>query len=553
MTELPGGTAGRREYRILGPLEVLDGGTPVALGGYKQRSLLAFLLLHANEVVPSERLITELWGETPPRTAATSLQNFVSQLRKVLGPDVLVTRPPGYQLRVQPDELDSKRFETLWREARGKEPEERARLLGQALALWRGAPLADFTYEPWAEDAIRHYEELRLLAVEELIDAELELDRHTDVVARVESLVREHPLRERPRAQLMLALYRAGRQAEALEAYQDARRALVDELGIEPSPELQRLHAAILRHETRLDRAASAPVADDHYGDVVNALLAGRLVTVLGPDVVPEDAPDVVEHLAKSFGYPTQNGTRELTRVSQYVATMSGVGPLYDALHELYAELAPGNVHRFVASLPPNLRERGLANPLVVTTGYDLALERAFEDAGEQFDVVAYVATGRNRGRFWHLPPNGRPQVIEVPNTYATELSLERRAVILKLHGCVDTEPAREWESFVVTEDDYIDYLSRDDLANLIPVGLTAKLRRSHFLFLGYALRDWNLRVLLNRLWGEEKVGYRSWAVQREAPPLEVEFWRRRDVDVYEFPLEEYLQTLASRLADGRT
>jgi hypothetical protein len=260
-----------------------------------------------------------------------------------------------------------------------------------------------------------------------------------------------------------------------------------------------------------------------------------------------------VEHLVKSFGYPTQNGTPELPRVSQYVATMTGIGPLYDALHELYApEFEAGEAHGFAASLARTLPERGAPYPLVVTTGYDLALERAFADAGKEVDVVSYVATGSNRGRFWHLAPNERPQVIEIPNTYATELALERRSVILKLHGCVDRDDSREWESFVVTEDDYIDYLAREDLANLIPVALTAKLRRSHFLFLGYALRDWNLRVLLNRLWGEEKVGYRSWAVQPDAPPLEIEFWRRRDVAVFELELDEYVRALNRRLEDVR-
>jgi hypothetical protein len=230
---------------------------------------------------------------------------------------------------------------------------------------------------------------------------------------------------------------------------------------------------------------------------------------------------------------------------------MTGPGPLYDTLHELYNQtFEPGPVHRFVAEVPARLRELGAPHQLVVTTGYDLVLEQALTNAGEEFDVVAYVATGRNRGRFWHLPPGERPRVIEIPNTYATELSLERRTVVLKLHGGVDRDTAREWESFVVTEDDYIDYLARDELANLIPVGLTAKLRRSHFLFLGYALRDWNLRVLLNRLWGEEKVGYRSWAVQPEAPALEIESWRRRDVDVFDIPLEQYVATLDRRLAE---
>ena len=137
-----------------------------------------------------------------------------------------------------------------------------------------------------------------------------------------------------------------------------------------------------------------------------------------------------------------------------------------------------------------------------MSTNYDLALERAFEEAGEELDIVAYVATGTQRGRFWHRPPGKPPRPIDVPNTYATELSLERRTILLKLHGAVDPLPEREWESFVITEDDYIDYLGRSELTAVVPVALAAKLRRSHFLFLGYEMADWNLRLILNRIWG---------------------------------------------------
>ena len=541
------------EFRILGPLEVLRDRIAVRLAGQKQRALLAFLLLRPNEVVASERLIDELWGEPAPKTALTSLQNVVSQLRKALGPDVLETRAPGYRLHVEPEQLDLAVFERRLRESRSANPAERARVIRDALALWRGSPLVDFAYEAWAQHEIRRLEELRLVALEERIDAELELGQEAQLVPELEALVREHPLRERTRAQLMRALYRSGRQGEALQHFHEARRALVDELGADPSPELQRVHQAILRQETSLDRAG-APGANDHHGEIAKALLNGRLVAVLGPGVEPQGAPDVVEHLARSFEYPRHNGRTDLPRVSQYVATMAGVGPLYDTLHELYdADLEPSRVHRFVAALAPTLRSRGLPCPLVVTTAYDLALERAFADAGEEFDVVAYVATGRARGRFWHLPHGGAPRLVEIPNTYATELDLEKRSVVLKLHGGVERGSEREWESFVVTEDDYIDYLAREELANLIPVGLTAKLRRSHFLFLGYALRDWNLRVLLNRLWGEEKVGYRSWAVQPEAPPLEVEFWRKREVDVFELAVEEFVDAFERRLVEQKT
>ena len=537
------------DFRILGPLEVLNDGTPVLLSGQKQRALLAVFLLRANDVVPAERLIELLWGESPPRTAPTSLQNLVSQLRKALGSGLLLeTRAPGYRLRLEPDQLDLSRFEGLVRRAREAEPPERARLLGEALALWRGSPLVDFAYELWAQNDIRRLEELHLGVLEERIAVELELDRHAELISELETLVAEHPDRERLRGQLMLALYRSGRQAEALQAYQSARRTLVDELGIEPGPDLQRLNASILRQESSLERVRSAE-PEDSLGDVVRALAAGRVVPVLGPRAEASGAPNLVEHLVKAFDYAESAG--DLTRVSQYIATISGEGPLYDALHDLYGvELAPGRVHRFLASLPPLLRDRGAPHQLIVTTAYDLALEQAFSEAGEEFDVVVYLATGRNRGKFLHLALDRPPTVIKEPNLYATELSLERRTVILRVHGRVDRDDGREWESFVVTEDDYIGYLAPGELASVMPVALAARLRRSHFLFLGYALRDWHLRLLLNRLWGDEKVGYWSWSVQPDASALETEFWRRRDVDLFELELDDYVKALEQRLTE---
>ena len=229
---------------------------------------------------------------------------------------------------------------------------------------------------------------------------------------------------------------------------------------------------------------------------------------------------------------------------------MKGSGPLYDELHELLdADLPPTPLHSFLASLPPLLRERGLPPQVVVTTSYDTALEKAFEEAGEAVEVVTYLAAGRNRGRFCHIAPDGTGRLIEEPNTYATELSLDRNTVILKLHGQVERTPAREWESFVVTEDDYIDYLAQTEIAAAVPVSLAARLRRSHFLFLGYTMADWNLRVILHRLWGDQPLSYHSWAVQPEPKALEREFWHRRDVDVLELPFEEYAGILGSYVA----
>jgi DNA-binding SARP family transcriptional activator len=534
------------EFRLLGPLEVRSEGASVQLGGPKQRALLALLLVDAGRTVSTDRLIDALWGEQPPRTAATSLQNFVSQLRKQLGPEVLVTKPPGYLLRIDPLQVDVNRVNALVTEARAAAAGERAAKLREAIELWRGPPLAEFGFEAFAQSEIARLEELRLALIEERIEAEIEEGRAAAVVGELEALVGEHPVRERFREQLMLALYQSGRQAEALEAFQEGRRVLVEELGIDPSPRLQQLHSAILRQEVGLEPTRAAP-AQDHFEDVVRTILEGRVVPVLGTDVA-----ELTARLAQRFGYPADDGGATLPRVAQYVAVMKGSGPLYDELHELLdTELPPTSLHRFLASLPPVLRERGLPHQLLVTTGYDTALERAFEEAGETIEIVSYLAAGRNRGRFCHITPDGKGSLIEEPNTYATELSLERNTVILKLHGQVERTPAREWESFVVTEDDYIDYLAQTEVAAAVPVSLAATLRRSHFLFLGYTMADWNLRVILHRLWGDQPLSYHSWAVQPEPKPLEREFWRRRDVDVVELGFEQYADALGRYLEAG--
>lgn len=249
------------EFRILGPLEVIEHGRPLALGGLRQRALLALLLTRANEVVSTDRLIDELWGANPPGNAANALQYHVSRLRKALGrSEAIVTREPGYLVRVAPDDLDLLRFERLVEEARQSPPEGAARRLHDALSLWRGAALADLASEPFAQAEILRLDDLRLAALELRIEADLALGRHVELVGELEVLVGEHPLREQPRAQLMLALYRSGRQAEALDVYRETRRLLVDELGIEPGLALQQLEKAILRQDPELDSPHSAAV-----------------------------------------------------------------------------------------------------------------------------------------------------------------------------------------------------------------------------------------------------------------------------------------------------
>jgi DNA-binding SARP family transcriptional activator len=241
------------DFRILGSLEVIDAGRPVEITGQKQRALLAVLLLHGNEVVSSDRLIDALWPERPPGTAAKALQVYVSQLRKLLGKDRVETKAPGYLLRVGEGELDRDCVRRLVDEGR----------LQEALALWRGRPLYEFEYEPFAQADIARLEELRLACLEQRIELDLAAGRHAAIVGELEALVAGHPLREGFRAQLMLALYRSGRQAEALEAYQAARAALVEELGIELARELRALHQAILNQDPTLDLVAQPPAEID--------------------------------------------------------------------------------------------------------------------------------------------------------------------------------------------------------------------------------------------------------------------------------------------------
>ena len=267
------------QLRLLGPVEAVDGGRPIPLGGRKPRALLAILTLHANEVVSSDRLIDELWGERPPATATTALQVYVSRLRKVLPAGALVTRSPGYALEIDPEDVDAYRFERLVAEARTAETHRARELLGEALELWRGSPLADLSFEPFAQAELARLEELYAVAVEDRIEADLALGRHAELVPELEALAARDPLRERLRGQLMLALYRSGRQADALEVFRSARRSLVDELGIEPGPALQRLEHAILAQDPSLE----APVAAEPPS--ARAVPERKLVTVLFIDL----------------------------------------------------------------------------------------------------------------------------------------------------------------------------------------------------------------------------------------------------------------------------
>jgi DNA-binding SARP family transcriptional activator len=279
----------RVEYRVLGPLEAIVDGVPAKLGGPKQRATLALLLLQANAVVPTGQLIDGLWPDDPPNSAANLVQGYVSGLRKALGKGAIETRGTGYLLRAEADVFDAKRFERLVQDgSRALEQgnsDEAANTLTAALALWRGPALADLDERGLAVVAAR-LEELRVLATERRIEAELSLGRAAELVTEVEELVRRHPLRERPRGLLMLALYRSERQAEALDAYRVARSMLVDELGIEPSAWLSELHTSMLRHDPSLDEGLTVATRSE-----LRSILVGALSPTSVPALVAIAAP----------------------------------------------------------------------------------------------------------------------------------------------------------------------------------------------------------------------------------------------------------------------
>ena len=258
------------EFRILGPVEVVDGDRRIPLGGRKRRALLAMLILRRQQVVSVDELIDALWGDDPPKTAEHSVQVYVSELRKALGGmgedgNVVVARhDPGYALDVPPSAIDLYRFDVL--RGRGQaalgeqDPARAAVLFREALAIWRGPALADFAYDDFARAEIERLEELRLITIEDRLVADLASGRHTELVAELRALVDEHPARERLRADLMLALYRTGRQAEAIEAFHAGRARLSEEFGLDPSPRLVELASAILASDPSIDLAPSAEI-----------------------------------------------------------------------------------------------------------------------------------------------------------------------------------------------------------------------------------------------------------------------------------------------------
>ena len=307
---------------------------------------------------------------------------------------------------------------------------------------------------------------------------------------------------------------------------------------------------------------------DAHFRSVVRAILDGRLVPFLGagfnvpgrPDAAPQwsgeceflpSGSELSWYLAETFDYPHEQDRRNLVRVSQYVEVLNGTGPLYELLRRIFTNerYRPALQHKFLAGLPGVSRPLGIPPryQLIVTTNYDDMVEHALREAEQEFDLAIYIATGTSSGKFVHRHPDGQTSLIDKPNIYPS-LSLEERPVILKIHGAVDREH-EDKDSYVITEDDYIDYMTRLDIEKLLPVKLLAKLRKCNFLFLGYSLSDWNLRAILGRIWGEQSRSYQSWAVQLNPDPIDVKFWTRRGVEIVDADLGEYVAELSRLLA----
>lgn len=316
-----------------------------------------------------------------------------------------------------------------------------------------------------------------------------------------------------------------------------------------------------------LHPAVSTTELNENCLHVANALLEGRLVLFLGAGANrcdrPQDAvfqigqylPDgweLANHLARNSAYPRRE-PKDLLRVSQYIAIKLGQGDLYEKVRKVFVPptYAANSVHRFIASLPGRLSHRGIssAHQLIVTTNYDDVLESAFVDVGEKYHLVTYIAEGANRGRFLHRRPEGSEKVIHRPNSYGglpvKDFEVEE-TIILKVHGAFNRAD-EEKDSYVITEDDYISYLSQRKVANPVPSSLEKLMRHNHLLFLGYSLRDWNLRVILRSIWEQRGRPRTSWAIQLNPDELECKFWGKYEVDILNVQLERYVSELAKR------
>jgi hypothetical protein len=278
------------------------------------------------------------------------------------------------------------------------------------------------------------------------------------------------------------------------------------------------------------------------------ANLCGRTGPWKRPGNTLPSGSELSEYLARECFYPAPDKDN-LVRVTQYQATMEGGGALYMRLRDVFvSDYGPTDLHRFLAQLPQKL-EQSFGRPryqLVITTNYDDALEQAYRHAKQPFDLFTYIAWGKNLGKFQFTPAKGRPKLIDRPGTWVTPI-LEERPAILKIHGAIDRQTS-DGDSYVITEDHYIDFLLRTDVEDLIPASILPALQRTHFLFLGYSLADWNLRVILQRIWQQQNHDWSSWAVQHHASPLDLKFWTKRGVDIQVVDLLAYVRALEAAL-----
>ncbi len=300
-----------------------------------------------------------------------------------------------------------------------------------------------------------------------------------------------------------------------------------------------------------------------HCQVVLKRLEAGKVIPFLGAGANLCERParvnwlrkgllpsglELARYLAKSYAYPEKD-VRDLARVSQYVELTAGDATLFEELHAIFVgDQEPNKLHRLLAEIPAILRAQGgpLAGQLVITTNYDDALERAFAKADEPFDLVYYADEPLEPGRFVHVGPDGKHMEIPKHTDYRA-FALEKRTVILKIHGAIDRADA-SGDSYVITEDDYIEYLARENVAKLIPAHLMARMRTSHFLFLGYGMRDWNLRVILRYIWSEQTRRFGSWAIQRDPSEIDRRFWERHGVEIINVPLEDWVDAMREQL-----
>jgi DNA-binding SARP family transcriptional activator/tetratricopeptide (TPR) repeat protein len=458
------------EFRLLGPLEVLSEGQSLPVGGAKQRGVLALLLLAPNEVVSTDRLIDEVWGHRPPKSVDASLQNCISNLRAVLGRELIETRPPGYVLNVDPRSVDALRFEQALEASRDLDPPERSAALREALALWRGSPLADLELEGAAHAAVSRLDELRLAALEQRIDAELALGHHDAMLGEIEALAVRHPAQERLRYLQMLALYRAGRQRDALRVYQEVRLELVEEFGLEPSESLRTLERMIIAHDPGLRlapnatdvsprdalkrnvvvaimeivdldgataaarRAAAAALAEiamviERHGGSVQQLLAEELVAVFG---APHGHDDDTSRALRAV-IEARDAVPPRFVVLSAIERLGGeedVSAELDAIRQLLAHAAPGDL---------------LLGPEALRL-VPAAVDVVPHESGEGYRVLRFDPTAEPFARHLEAPIVGRESELRQLETRLDEVvrvGSPRRVVIVGDAGIGKTRLAR--------------------------------------------------------------------------------------------------------------